>query len=51
MKPSEQCKQAGLYSLADVVRASGVSEQTLIRWHKQKPKLFAIVIAGVKATK
>lgn len=46
MTPSEQCKQAGLKSLAEVVRISGVSEQTLINWHKNKPKLFALLIAG-----
>ena len=26
--------------------ATGQSEQTLIRWHKNKPKLFAVVILG-----
>ena len=53
MTPSEQCKQAGLKSLAEAVRISGVSEQTLINWYKNKPKLFAVVIAGcanIKAT-
>jgi len=44
--PSQQCKQAGLSSLAELVRLSGVSEQTLINWHKHKPRLFAVVIAG-----
>lgn len=51
MTPSEQCKAAGLNSLAELVKASGVSEQTLINWSKNKPKLFALVIAGAVATK
>ena len=51
MKPSEQCKEAGLKSLAELVEISGVSEQTLINWHKNKPDLFAVVIAGAQAMK
>jgi len=51
MTPSEQCKQAGLKSLAELVRMSDVSEQTLINWHKNKPKLFALVVAGAAAIK
>ena len=46
MKPSEQCKEAGLKSLAHLVEISGVSEQTLINWHKNKKRLFAVVVAG-----
>lgn len=46
MSPSEQCKQSGLKSLAEVVRMSGVSEQTLINWHKNKQKLFDVVVKG-----
>lgn len=46
MTPSQQCKQAGLKSLAELVRITDVSEQTLINWHKNKPKLFKVVIAG-----
>jgi len=44
--PSVQCKLAGLKSLADLVKISEVSEQTLINWHKDKPKLFKLVLAG-----
>ena len=51
MKPSEQCKNAGLESLAELVEISWASEQTLINWHKNKPDLFAVVIAGAKAIK
>lgn len=46
MTPSKQCKAAGLKSLAELVRISGVSEQTLINWSRNKPRLFEIVIAG-----
>ena len=44
--PSEQAKAVGLESLAQVVRISGVSQRTLINWHKHKPQLFAVVLAG-----
>lgn len=51
MTPSEKCKAAGLKSLLELVEISGVSEQTLINWHKNKPKLFAVVLAGAVAIK
>ena len=51
MTPSEQCKAAGLKSLAELVRISEVSEQTLINWHKDKPRLFAVVVAGAVVIK
>jgi hypothetical protein len=51
LTPSEQCKSAGLKSLAEVVRATGVSERTIINWSKSRPKLFKIIIAGVLAKK
>ncbi len=46
MTPSQQCKAAGLKSLAELVKISEVSEQTLINWHRDKPKLFKLVLAG-----
>ena len=46
MTPSQQCKAAGLKSLAELVKISDVSEQTLINWHRDKPKLFKLVLAG-----
>ena len=49
MSPSEQCKAAGLKSLAQLVAITGVSEQTLINWHRNKPRLFEVVIAGAVA--
>jgi transcriptional regulator with XRE-family HTH domain len=51
MTPSEQCKAAGLKSLADLAKISGVSVQTLINWHKDKPALFSTVLAGAVVIK
>jgi len=50
MKPSEQCKEAGLKSLSQVSEITGVSLQTLINWAANKPDLFAIVLLGCVAT-
>ena len=49
MKPSEQCKEAGLKSLVQLSQITGESQQTLINWHKNKPRLFAVVVAGAQA--
>ncbi|WP_221794631.1 hypothetical protein [Oceanobacter mangrovi] len=46
MTPSEQCKAAGLTGLAELVRTTGESKQTLINWHRNKPQLFKIVVSG-----
>lgn len=46
MTASEQAKAAGLKSLAQAAEISGQSVRTLNNWHKAKPKLFAIVLAG-----
>lgn len=46
MTPSQQCKQAGLKSLKELILLSEVSEQTLINWHKNKPVLFELLICG-----
>jgi len=51
MTPSEQCKQAGLKSLAELAKISGVSVQTLINWHRDKPALFAVAVAGAVVIK
>jgi hypothetical protein len=42
---------AGLKSLAELVKISEVSEQTLINWHRDKPNLFKIVVPGVAIEK
>ena len=49
--PSEQCKSAGLKSLAELSKISAVSVQTLINWHRDKPALFATVVAGAAVIK
>jgi len=51
VSPSQQCKAAGLRGLAELSRISEVSEQTLINWHKDKPALFATVVAGAVVIK
>lgn len=47
--PSQQARSMGLKSLAQVTRVTGVSAQTLINWQRNKPKLFNIVLKGVKS--
>lgn len=49
MTPSQQAKAEGLKSLSEVSDKTGVSLQTLGNWHKHKPKLFAVVLAGCKS--
>ena len=51
MTPSEQAKAAGLKSLAEVTRLTGVSKETLTNWCKHKQRLFAIVLKGCLAAK
>ena len=46
MTPSQQAKAAGLKSLLQVSEITGVCVQTLTNWHKNKPALYAVVIAG-----
>lgn len=58
MTPSQSAKAAGLKSLSQVRDMLGtnknghpmVSLQTLTNWHKNKPLLFEVVIAGCVAT-
>ena len=47
MTPSQYVKRAGLSSLAEVSRVSGVSVQTLNNWFEHKPDLFKYLILGV----
>ena len=44
--PSMQAKAAGHNSLAALSRSVDVSVQTLINWHRNKPKLFNAVCRG-----
>ena len=43
---SQQAKAAGLKNLIQVQQLTGQSAQTLINWHRDKPELFRVVIAG-----
>jgi hypothetical protein len=49
MTPSQQAKAAGLKSLTQVKQITGVSLNTLINWHRDKPELFRIVLLGCAA--
>lgn len=49
MTPSEQCKQAGLLSLAELARISGESKENLIGMHKRRPRRFELILKGVIA--
>jgi len=49
MSASDNAKKAGLKSLATVMEMTGQSRQTLQNWHKDKPDLFRVVIAGCVA--
>lgn len=59
MTASKQAKAAGLKSLAQVSEMCGIKENgqpvvsvtTLHNWHKNKPKLFALVVAGAGVSK
>ena len=51
MTASEECKKAGLYSLAQLARISTVSERTLQNLHKNKHELFKIVLLGAVTSK
>ncbi len=51
MKPSEKCKAAGLKSLLELSEITGESVQTLINWHKNKPRLFNVVLRGAAMEK
>lgn len=46
MTASKQAKELGLKSLNQVSELTEQSLQTLINWHKNKPKLFDIILNG-----
>jgi len=46
MKPHEQCKAAGLSSLAELSEITTVSTRTLINWSKNKKTLFKMIVIG-----
>lgn len=49
MKPSEQVKAAGIKSLACIEQMTGVNRWTLNNWHRDRPALFAVIVAGCAA--
>lgn len=51
MSAAKQAKAAGLKSLAAVCEMTKQPRATLGNWSKNKPELFAIVIAGCLAVK
>ncbi len=44
MSPSQTAKHYGLKSLTQVSEISGVSVVTLNNWHKQREKLFHVLL-------
>lgn len=40
MTPSQRAKELGCKSLAQVVKVTEQSEQTLINWFRSRPKVF-----------
>tara|TARA_R100000951_G_scaffold55160_1_gene46333 strand:+ start:2048 stop:2251 length:204 start_codon:yes stop_codon:yes gene_type:complete len=46
IKPSEQCKAAGLKGLKHLAEIVQESEQTLNNWSKNRPDLFEVIILG-----
>ena len=51
MTPSQQCKAAGLKSLAELAAMVRKPPQTLRNWHRDSPELFAVVVAGAVVIK
>jgi hypothetical protein len=49
LSPSRQAKAAGLKNLTQVSELTGTSLNTLTNWHRDKPKLFAVVLSGCLA--
>lgn len=46
---AQQAREAGLPGLAYITEQTGVGRSTLDLWHKQKPDLFRVVVAGCAA--
>ena len=44
--PYEYCRLAGIESVAELSRISGVSSATLISWYKKKPMAFRLLVRG-----
>lgn len=46
MKAHQEVKEAGLKSLAEMERLTGEPAEKLRRWHRDRPRLFKIVLFG-----
>jgi len=46
MTPSQQAKSVGLKNLTQVSNMTGQSLNTLTNWHRNKHRLFKIVLLG-----
>lgn len=44
MKPSEQCKAAGLRGLVELQELTGESKRNLINWNSSYPARFQVII-------
>lgn len=51
MTPSEQCRAAGLDSLAEFSRISRESITNLVNWHKKRPLRFELMLIGAAEKK
>jgi hypothetical protein len=51
MSPSDQCRKAGLDSLAEFSRISGESVTNLVNWHKSRPLRFELLLIGAAEKK
>lgn len=51
MTPSQTAKHYGCKSLKEVADLTDQSVQTLINWHRDKPKLFKAVCIGANHMK
>ena len=49
MTPSQYTKSRGVKSLRLVSEKTGVSEQTLGNWWKNRRKLFKVIVEGVRS--
>ena len=46
MSPSKQAKEVGFKSLSQVQKITGMSQQCLDNWSKNRPKLFRAILLG-----
>ena len=46
MSAAKQCKHGGLTGMKQLSDITGVNYRTLFNWHRDRPALFKVVIAG-----